>query len=278
MVATAETAENKRVARRYPEEVATERDIDLIDEICSEDVIDHSPLGELRSRVKLKEQIKQLRTAFGDFSATVEDIVAEGDTVAMRVTVRGIHQGEFMGIEPTGREFEIQNMVFTRIEEGQIAERWVQPDMLGLMQQLGAVESPDAGNANKEVARRLIDEVFGEKNIDLIDELLAEDYVDHGRKQQGREPLKQHIKQLQTMASDHTASSDLQIADGDYVAIRWTANGTNDGPIGEAKPTGKPFEFTGVDLYRMEGGRLAESWYYWDSAQMVEQLGLGGHD
>ena len=148
MAATEETVENKRIARQYPEEVATERNIGLIDEICAEDIIDHSPLGEVRSRAELKEQIEQLRNAFGDFSATVEDIVAEGDTVAMRVTVRGIHEGEFMGIEPTGREFEIQNMVFTRIEDGQIAERWVQPDMFGFMQQLGVVDAPASGNSD----------------------------------------------------------------------------------------------------------------------------------
>jgi predicted ester cyclase len=80
--------------------------------------------------------------AFPDFEATVEDIVAEGDTVAMRVTLRGTHDGPFMGVEPTGNPFEVRNMVFTRIEDGKIAERWVQPDTLSLMQQLGAVELP----------------------------------------------------------------------------------------------------------------------------------------
>jgi predicted ester cyclase len=86
--------------------------------------------------------MEDLGTAFGDFSATVEDIVAEGDTVAMRVLLQGTHEGEFMGVEPTGRKFEIENMVFTRIEAGKIAERWVQPDMLGWLQQLGAVDQP----------------------------------------------------------------------------------------------------------------------------------------
>ena len=142
MAATAHTAEIKRVARRFPEEVATERDLDLIDEICAEDVVDHSPLGETSGREELKEQIESLRTAFEDFSATVEDIVAEGDTVAMRVLLRGRHTGAFMGVEPTGREFEVENAVFTRIEDRKIVERWVQPDMLGLFAQLGIVEPP----------------------------------------------------------------------------------------------------------------------------------------
>ncbi|WP_306056364.1 ester cyclase [Natronococcus wangiae] len=136
------TAENKRLVRRVPEDVATEGNVDVIDDICAEDVIDRSPLGETRGREEFKEQIEAVRTAFGDFSATVEETVAEGDTVAMRVTLRGTHAGEFMGVEPTGREFEVANSVFTRVSDGKIAERWVLPDMFGLMQQIGAVESP----------------------------------------------------------------------------------------------------------------------------------------
>ena len=135
--------ENKRVARRYPEEVATEHDVDLIDEICAEDVIDHGPLGEVHGQENLKEQMKYFHSTFGDFTATVEDIVAEEDIVAMRVTLRGRHDGEFMGVEPTGEVFEVGNMVFTRVEGGKIIERWVQPDTLGLLQQLGAVDLPN---------------------------------------------------------------------------------------------------------------------------------------
>ncbi|QLG63427.1 ester cyclase [Halorarum salinum] len=142
MVVTTTREENARLARRFPEDVATEGRIDVIDEICAEDVVDHSPFGEARGREALTERIESLRTAFGGFSATVEDVVSEGDTVAMRVTLRGIHEGEFMGVEPTGREFEVGNMVFTRIDGGKIVERWVQPDTLGLLQQLGAVDRP----------------------------------------------------------------------------------------------------------------------------------------
>lgn len=142
MSATTTLEENKQIARRFPEDVATKGDIDLIDEICAEDVIDHSPLGEVRGREELKNQIESIRKAFKDLSATVEDVIAEGDTVAMRVTIRGIHDGVFMSVEPTGIELEVANMVFTHIEDGKIGERWVQPDMLGLMQQLGVVELP----------------------------------------------------------------------------------------------------------------------------------------
>lgn len=144
MAATAASEEHKRIARRFPEEVATEGNLDLIDELCTVDVIDHSPDGEIHGRDELKAHMEAYRSAFGDFSATVEEAIAEGATVAMRVTLRGTHVGEFMNVAPTGNEFEVANMVFTRIEDGQIAERWVQPDMLGLLQQLGMFD-PSGG-------------------------------------------------------------------------------------------------------------------------------------
>ncbi|AKU06719.1 MULTISPECIES: ester cyclase [Haloferax] len=135
---------NERIARRFPEEVASEGNIGLIDEICAEDILDHSPLGEVHGRDELKAQISGLRESFSDFSATVEDAITEGDMVAMRVTLRGTHDGAFMGIEPTGKTVEVGNMVFSRIEDDMIVERWVQPDMLGMLTQLGAVELPEA--------------------------------------------------------------------------------------------------------------------------------------
>lgn len=138
------TEENERIARRVPEDIATERNLDLIDELYTEDAIEHAPYGDSRGVAELRADFDRFLDAFPDFSATVEDVIAEGSMVAMRVTLRGTQEGEFMGIEPTDQEFEIQNMVFTRIEDGRIAERWIQPDMLGMLQQLGVVEPPTA--------------------------------------------------------------------------------------------------------------------------------------
>lgn len=142
MASTTTPEENKQIARRFPDEVATEGDVDRIDDLCTEDVIEHSPLGERQGRAELKKQSEYIHTAFPDVSVTIEETVAEGNLVAQRLTFRGTHEGEFMGIEPTGTEVEIPNMLFTRIEDGQIAERWLLPDTFGLLQQLGVVEPP----------------------------------------------------------------------------------------------------------------------------------------
>lgn len=137
-------SQTKAVANRYPEEVATGGHTDRIDEICTEDVAEHGPLGELQGREALKEASRQIQSAFSDLSVTVEDAVVEGNTVAQRLTFRGTHDGEFMEIPPTGNRVEIPNMAFIRIEDGQIAERWLLTDLFGLMQQLGVVDPPSS--------------------------------------------------------------------------------------------------------------------------------------
>lgn len=142
MAITTTPEENKQIIHRFVEEVVNKGNYDLIDELVAEDLIDHTPFGETRGRDALRETTNQLRTAFPDFSVTPRDVVADEDTVAVRMTQRGTHEGEFMGFEPTGRTFDIEAMGFARLENGQIAERRVQPDVLGLLQQLGVVESP----------------------------------------------------------------------------------------------------------------------------------------
>lgn len=136
--------ENKAIARRVPEDIATQGNIDLIDEITTDTPVEHGGFGDIHGRDAIKEMMTNLRAAIPDFSATVEDVLAEDDRVAMRVTLRGTHDGgEIMGLEPTGKSFEIPNMVITRLEDGKIAERWQVADNLELMQQLGAVDLPD---------------------------------------------------------------------------------------------------------------------------------------
>lgn len=141
---TAETTieENKQIARHIPEEVISKENLDVIDEIFAEGVIDHTPLGETHGREAVKELTEYLHAAFADVSATVEDVIAEDDRVVLRLLLRATHDGEFMGVEPTGREVEFENVVFFRIADGQIAERWVRPDTFSLMQQFGVVEPP----------------------------------------------------------------------------------------------------------------------------------------
>lgn len=137
---------HEKLARRIPEGVFANGDLDLLDELYAADAVERTPFGTQRGRTAIRESYEGFLAAFPDLTQTVEDVVVEDGTVAMRITSRGTHEGEFVGIDATGREIEVQQTAFVRIEDGKIVERWLLPDNLGLLQQLGAVglESRDA--------------------------------------------------------------------------------------------------------------------------------------
>ena len=134
---------NKAIMQRFYDEVVNAGNVDLIDELLSDDFTEHEELpGVAPGREGVKQFFRMFKQAFPDGTMTAEHVVAEGDTVAARVTVRGTHQGEFMGIPATGKKVTVGYMDMWRLDGGKAVENWVRLDMLGLMQQLGAVPSP----------------------------------------------------------------------------------------------------------------------------------------
>jgi len=96
----------------------------------------------LRGRDEFKQLLSLYITAFPDARFTVEDQIAEGDRVASRYTFRGTHQGELMGIAPTGKQVTVTGMIINRIVNGKSEEGWLNFDALGMLQQLGAAPVP----------------------------------------------------------------------------------------------------------------------------------------
>jgi predicted ester cyclase len=90
-----------------------------------------------------KQEASDFRRGFPDVVSTIEDLVAEGDRVAARWRARATHQGEYVGVPPTGKEVEFTGISVYRIEGGRIAESWTVEDQVGLMRQIGAV--PESG-------------------------------------------------------------------------------------------------------------------------------------
>ncbi|HEY97231.1 MAG TPA: ester cyclase [Dehalococcoidia bacterium] len=128
---------NKEVVRRVTEEVFNGKNMSVLDELVSPDYVYHGAFGDFRGREGLKEIITAYHQAFPDIHATIDQILAEGDTVAYRLTVRGTFQGEMMGIAPTGRQLNITEGVFIRFEDGKEAETFTFSDGIVFFQQLG---------------------------------------------------------------------------------------------------------------------------------------------
>ena len=127
---------NKTLARRWFEDLFSRGNHDAANEILSAEFVDHLPREEERDIEELKHYVTIYRTAFPDIQDTVEEIVAEADKVVVRWRSRGTHQGEFLGVAPTGRHVTFTGMRLFRIAENKIAESWVNIDERGLQEQL----------------------------------------------------------------------------------------------------------------------------------------------
>ena len=132
--------DNKALVRRFVDEVQSQGNTDLIDEICSPEFVNHStPPGLPPDREGIKIVTAMFRKAFPDSYFTVEDMIGERDKVATRKTFHGTHEGEFMSIPPSGKTVTMGLIDVVRISEGQVVEHWSIGDNLGMMQQLGIV-------------------------------------------------------------------------------------------------------------------------------------------
>ncbi len=143
--------ENKAILRRVNDEVFSQGNLDLVDELFSPNYVLHDPGipgGELRGIESFKQQwVSMFRTAFPDLQLSIEDQVAEGDKVVTRYTGRGTHQGELMGIPPTNNEAVVSGMIMSRVSGGRVEEEWNNFDALGMMQQLGVIPPPEQGGS-----------------------------------------------------------------------------------------------------------------------------------
>lgn len=140
--------ENKVLARRFIEEAWDEGNLGAIDEMTVEDFVYHDPPPGIPStREGFRRIVAMSRAAFPDLRIVVEDVIAEEDRVAIRYTMRATHQGELMGIPPTGEQVAVPGIVVLRVRDGKLTERWENADNLGLMQQLGVIPSPEQSRA-----------------------------------------------------------------------------------------------------------------------------------
>jgi steroid delta-isomerase-like uncharacterized protein len=140
------TEENKALYRRWFEEVVSGGNLELADHLLAPGYVLHFPgfPGPVDSEGH-KQLVMMFRNAFPDWHESVDDVIAEGDRVVIRVTGRGTHQGEFQGVPATGEQVLATGIGIGRIDGGQIAESWAAYDALGLMQQLGAVPQQTGG-------------------------------------------------------------------------------------------------------------------------------------
>ena len=134
---TRTAARNSAIIRRYFDEWANQGNAAAADELIAPDVVLVNPPSTLRSLAEDKTSMAGFRAAFPDLHFTMEDLIAGGDKVVVRWTLRGTQRGEFHGHPANDKAIAITGTSTFRLEAGRIREIWVNMDRLGLMQQLG---------------------------------------------------------------------------------------------------------------------------------------------
>lgn len=257
-------------------------DWDAVDRLFAADYVDHDP-----SRPDLPPGpagVKQAWAAFPDLEATIEDLVADGDKVAVRGSIRGTHGGDLMGMPPTGRRVTVTLIDVNRIAGGKLAERWAETDTVGLLQQLGAMPGPPAsgeadapspaatanGNggggspeANKTLARRYADTLLNRHELGRAAEFLAADFVGHFAGApvlvRGVEGWRQMFGGFLAAFPDYRETVHDVLAEGDRVVARITFSGTHRGELMGLPPTGREVAVGGMAFLRIAGARSPSS-------------------
>jgi len=295
-----EQERNKQVVLREYEEVWNAGRMEVAEELVSQDFTDHPPtrffdVGRT-GPASLQEAARHFREAFPDFVDKAELCVAEGDKVAYLGQISGTHKGELFGFPPVGeRRMRVWGVNFFRMEDGMIAERWGQFDVLSMMGQLGLAPgqppadappepdhtSPPASSgdleANKNVYRRMVEEVVNQGHFDVVDELYHADFVDHTAPPGmpgGVDGVKGIFGAFRTGFPDVKFTIDEMVAEGDVVATLVHGEGTQTGQFLDIPPTGKHAAWRSVGFFRVEDGRIREHWGIPDLLGLLIQLGV----
>jgi steroid delta-isomerase-like uncharacterized protein len=138
--------QNKTLARRELQELWSEGNLAVADEIFAPNFVSHQHSRpdeqDVRGVAAYKAFVRQIHEAFPDLHYVLEDQIAEADKVMTRNVASGTHKGWLMGIEPTDKRAQWAGISIDRIEQGKIVENWVSWDMMGMLQQLGVVSLP----------------------------------------------------------------------------------------------------------------------------------------
>ena len=293
---------NKAIERRVFEEIWNEGSFDIANEIFAPDAVLHGLTADnLNGPEAFKQVVASYRAALPDIHWTVEAQSAEADMVVTRLTGTGTHQGELMGIPPTGLQVTVTAIATVRIAQGKIQESWNSWDALGLMQQLGAITPPrpapedyawkpsspltgETGDpeVNKTMITRFVDEVWNEKDLGPIVELFHPEsfgnnppvnymyapYMSDTRD----EAFTQSIADYLAAIPDMVVTVHRIVAEGDKATAYWTADGTHGGELAGIPATGNSVTFSGHTMYRFADGQIAESWWAWDILGLMQQI------
>jgi predicted ester cyclase len=130
------------IVRRIFDEVINQGRLDAIDELFTEDYVDHGPMGDMNGRATFRQLVEQWRDAVPDVHCTVDNLIVEGDLAGWTVHTTGTHTGDGLGFPATGKRFATVSANIGRMRDGKAAEHWAEQGMFPMLVQLGMIPMP----------------------------------------------------------------------------------------------------------------------------------------
>ncbi|MBD3181461.1 T9SS type A sorting domain-containing protein [Candidatus Poribacteria bacterium] len=280
---------NIAVRMRAYDEGWNQGNIDVVDEIYSDDFAGNMPPFDTKEGIKMG--LAAYISAIPDVHVEVEDVIAEGEYVALRYTFTGTQEGELMGIPPTGNFACTPGISIAQIVDGKIVAVWENNEMMGMMEQLGVFPatketytwgdpSPITGDpgdpeTNKAISRKAINQVWMHGNTGVVDELYHPDHLRHDPASPGidsAEAFKVMIEGFHAAFSDLEFVVDKQVAAGDKVVNYTLLSGKQVADYGGIPSLGNEVSTVIISIHRIADGKIAESWVARDMLGVVEQL------
>jgi len=297
--------ENLAVVRSFFEDGVNGADLSVFDRVAAPDVVYHgATVGDESGLEALKRIYGEALTGFPGIQYALLTSVADGDAVALRFSVEGVHTGDFRGLAPSGETITWNHSAFASVECGRISEMWAEIDQLDRLREFGILASegpaarmasgasdqvatptvpPDSAGCAPQSPRETIAvvdrvraEVYNAGNFDVMPEIFADGYLHgsaNGPDAIGIAEGARRIGGFVTALPDLEWTFDDVIAEDDRVAARWTTRGTHDGDLLGFSPTGKPVEFTGISFFTVRCGKVVEFQTEMDAAGLLEQVG-----
>jgi predicted ester cyclase len=143
------TESNSAIVRRFVEDAIARGLLDHLSELVAEDYVGHLPFGDHYGLEGIQIDVAAWRVAFPDLAATIELLLVDGDVVVRRFTLRGTHEGPFLGLEATRKRMKVTGIAVDRLVAGRMVESWVAIDLYGLVRQLGGTVVPTSSDAER---------------------------------------------------------------------------------------------------------------------------------
>ena len=303
-------AQNLEVVRSFYEEGVNRADLSVFDRVAAPDIVYHgATVGDESGLEALQRIYGEALTGFPGLKYTLLTSVADGNAVALRYAVEGVHTGDFRGLAPTGKTITWNHSAFAHVHAGESRRcgprstsstgfgnsvssprkdprlawpaRRQAPAATPAVPVDSASCAPQSQQETIAVVDRVRAEVYNTGNFDVMPEIFADGYLHgsaNGPDAIGIAAGARRIGAFVTALPDLEWTFDEVIAEGDRVAARWTTRGTHDGDLLGFAPTGKPVEFTGISFFTVRCGKVVEFQTEMDAAGLLEQIGAPVRD